>query len=75
MCRELGIGIVGYSPLGRGFFGGKGMVESLPSQSLLVRQKFMIFMKIGVKNLLTLDDVVVVVVVVVLLGVAPEVYG
>ncbi|KAL1535280.1 perakine reductase-like [Salvia divinorum] len=35
LCRELGIGIVGYSPLGRGFFGGKGMVESLASQSLL----------------------------------------
>lgn len=25
-----------YSPLGHGFFGGKGMVESLPSESLLV---------------------------------------
>ncbi|XP_030534729.1 perakine reductase-like [Rhodamnia argentea] len=24
LCRELGIGIVPYSPLGRGFFGGKG---------------------------------------------------
>lgn len=35
-CRELGIGIVAYSPLGIGFFGGKGMVESLPSESLLV---------------------------------------
>lgn len=35
LCRELGIGIVAYSPLGHGFFGGKGMVESLPSESLL----------------------------------------
>ncbi|KAH6757180.1 oxidoreductase superfamily protein [Perilla frutescens var. hirtella] len=35
LCRELGIGIVAYSPLGHGFFGGKGMVESLPSQSFL----------------------------------------
>ncbi|XP_057783351.1 perakine reductase-like isoform X2 [Salvia miltiorrhiza] len=35
VCRELGIGIVAYSPLGHGFFGGKGMVESLPSQSIL----------------------------------------
>ncbi|KAK4434055.1 Perakine reductase [Sesamum alatum] len=35
LCRELGIGIVAYSPLGHGFFGGKGIVESLPSQSLL----------------------------------------
>ncbi|KAL0298008.1 UNVERIFIED_CONTAM: putative aldo-keto reductase 1 [Sesamum calycinum] len=33
---ELGIGIVAYSPLGHGFFGGKGVVESLPSQSVLV---------------------------------------
>lgn len=35
LCRELGIGIVAYSPLGHGFFGGKGIVESLPSQSVL----------------------------------------
>ncbi|KAM0951828.1 putative perakine reductase [Dioscorea sansibarensis] len=28
LCRELGIGIVAYSPLGRGFFGGKGVTES-----------------------------------------------
>ncbi|CAK9329130.1 unnamed protein product [Citrullus colocynthis] len=37
LCRELGIGIVAYSPLGRGFFGGKAVVESLPSESLLVK--------------------------------------
>lgn len=35
-CRELGIGIVPYSPLGRGFFGGKAVVESLPSNSFVV---------------------------------------
>ncbi|MED6123552.1 palmitoyltransferase akr1 [Stylosanthes scabra] len=35
LCRELGIGIVPYSPLGRGFFGGKGVVETLPSASFL----------------------------------------
>lgn len=35
LCRELGIGIVSYSPLGRGFFGGKGVKESLPANSLL----------------------------------------
>lgn len=35
LCRELGIGIVAYSPLGRGFFGGKAVVESLPTQSIL----------------------------------------
>ncbi|XP_062162594.1 probable aldo-keto reductase 1 [Alnus glutinosa] len=36
LCRELGIGIVPYSPLGRGFFGGKGVVESLASNSALL---------------------------------------
>ncbi|XP_015888098.1 perakine reductase-like [Ziziphus jujuba] len=36
LSRELGIGIVAYSPLGHGFFGGKAVVESLPSESLLV---------------------------------------
>ncbi|XP_021773165.1 probable aldo-keto reductase 1 isoform X2 [Chenopodium quinoa] len=35
ICRELGIGIVPYSPLGRGFFGGKAVVETLPENSLL----------------------------------------
>ncbi|MED6159155.1 palmitoyltransferase akr1 [Stylosanthes scabra] len=35
LCRELGIGIVPYSPLGRGFFGGKGIVEKLPADSFL----------------------------------------
>ncbi|KAK7269169.1 hypothetical protein RIF29_21885 [Crotalaria pallida] len=33
LCRELGIGIVPYSPIGRGFFGGKGVVENLPASS------------------------------------------
>ncbi|KAK8589445.1 hypothetical protein V6N13_088289 [Hibiscus sabdariffa] len=35
LCRELGIGIVPYSPLGRGFFGGKAVVESMPASSFL----------------------------------------
>ncbi|KAJ6797931.1 putative aldo-keto reductase 1 [Iris pallida] len=35
LCRELGIGIVAYSPLGRGFFGGKAVVESLAENSML----------------------------------------
>ncbi|KAF7107794.1 hypothetical protein CFC21_108376 [Triticum aestivum] len=35
LCRELGIGVVPYSPLGRGFFAGRAAVESLPSGSLL----------------------------------------
>lgn len=33
ICRELGIGIVAYSPLGHGFFGGKAVVESIPTNS------------------------------------------
>ncbi|XP_058084839.1 perakine reductase-like isoform X2 [Magnolia sinica] len=36
VCRELGIGIVPYSPLGRGFFGGKAVMETLPANSMLV---------------------------------------
>ncbi|OWM82021.1 probable aldo-keto reductase 1 [Punica granatum] len=35
LCRELGIGMVPYSPLGRGFFGGKAVVESLSQDSFL----------------------------------------
>ncbi|KAK7818548.1 perakine reductase [Quercus suber] len=35
VCRELGIGIVAYSPLGRGFFAGKAVLESLPTESVL----------------------------------------
>ncbi|XP_061361291.1 probable aldo-keto reductase 1 isoform X2 [Gastrolobium bilobum] len=35
LCRELGIGVVPYSPLGRGFFGGKGVVENVPAVSSL----------------------------------------
>lgn len=36
MARELGIGIVPYSPLGRGFFGGKAVIETLAPDSFLV---------------------------------------
>ncbi|KAM7472693.1 hypothetical protein LguiA_010876 [Lonicera macranthoides] len=35
LCRELGIGIVPYSPIGRGFFAGKATKESLPANSAL----------------------------------------
>ncbi|XVF31151.1 hypothetical protein REPUB_Repub16aG0121100 [Reevesia pubescens] len=35
LCRELGIGIVPWGPLGRGFFGGKVVVESVPANSVL----------------------------------------
>ncbi|GLT32704.1 hypothetical protein SLA2020_073500 [Shorea laevis] len=35
LCKELGIGIVPYSPLGRGFFGGRAVVENLPATSSL----------------------------------------
>ncbi|XP_039139513.1 probable aldo-keto reductase 1 [Dioscorea cayenensis subsp. rotundata] len=37
LCRELGIGIVPYSPLGRGFFGGKGVTECLSESTALVQ--------------------------------------
>ncbi|KAE8729687.1 putative aldo-keto reductase 2 [Hibiscus syriacus] len=37
LCRELGIGIVPYSPLGRGFFGGKVVAETVPANSFLQR--------------------------------------
>ncbi|CAI0559388.1 unnamed protein product [Linum tenue] len=35
LCRELGIGIVSYGPLGHGFFAGKAVTKSFPSGSLL----------------------------------------
>ncbi|KAJ0078801.1 hypothetical protein Patl1_23317 [Pistacia atlantica] len=38
LCRELGIGIVPYSPLGQGFFGGKKVVESVPANSFVESQ-------------------------------------
>ncbi|KAJ3690858.1 hypothetical protein LUZ61_020022 [Rhynchospora tenuis] len=37
LCRELGIAIVPYSPLGRGFFGGKAITEAISSESFLAR--------------------------------------
>ncbi|XP_048131504.1 probable aldo-keto reductase 1 isoform X3 [Rhodamnia argentea] len=37
LCRELGIGIVPYSPLGRGFFGGRGVTAAVPANSFLER--------------------------------------
>ncbi|XP_059652736.1 perakine reductase-like isoform X2 [Cornus florida] len=35
LSRELGIGIVPYSPVGRGFFGGRGIVDSVPPKTYL----------------------------------------
>lgn len=35
LCRELGIGIVPYSPLGQGFFGGRAVVEATPANSIV----------------------------------------
>ncbi|KAL3030568.1 hypothetical protein AAZX31_03G227900 [Glycine max] len=35
LWTQLGIGIVPYSPLGRGFFGGKRIVEDVPANSIL----------------------------------------
>ncbi|XP_050224458.1 perakine reductase-like isoform X3 [Mercurialis annua] len=37
LCRQLGIGMVAYSPLGVGFFAGKAVVESLPAGSFLAQ--------------------------------------
>ncbi|CAO2165561.1 unnamed protein product [Urochloa humidicola] len=37
LCRELGIGIVPYSPIGRGFFGGRGVTQEVSSESSLQR--------------------------------------
>ncbi|XP_062215312.1 probable aldo-keto reductase 1 [Phragmites australis] len=37
LCRELGIGIVPYSPIGRGFFGGRGVTEQVSAESSLQR--------------------------------------
>ncbi|KAF8696925.1 hypothetical protein HU200_036569 [Digitaria exilis] len=33
LCRELGIAIVPYSPIGRGFFGGRGVKEQVSAES------------------------------------------
>ncbi|XP_078179739.1 putative aldo-keto reductase 1 [Carex rostrata] len=38
LCRELGIGIVTYGPLGRGFFGGRGVVEEIKDNLYLTNQ-------------------------------------
>ncbi|KAI4379011.1 hypothetical protein MLD38_016419 [Melastoma candidum] len=35
LCRELGIAIVPYSPIGRGFFGGRGVVDSVSENPML----------------------------------------
>ncbi|WVZ69661.1 hypothetical protein U9M48_018416 [Paspalum notatum var. saurae] len=37
LCRELGIGIVPYSPIGRGFFGGRAVTEQVSAESNLHR--------------------------------------
>nr|GLL33443.1 perakine reductase-like isoform X2 [Ipomoea trifida] len=38
LCRELGIGVVSYGPVGQGLFAGKAVVESLPTSSFLETQ-------------------------------------
>ncbi|WOL10951.1 hypothetical protein Cni_G19711 [Canna indica] len=35
VCRELGIGVIAYSPLGHGFFAGRTGTEGLPEGSIL----------------------------------------
>ncbi|KAJ6775261.1 hypothetical protein OIU79_018438 [Salix purpurea] len=39
LFRDLGIAGAPYCPVGRGFFGGRGVVESLPSDDKLLIQK------------------------------------
>ncbi|KAF0930332.1 hypothetical protein E2562_031994 [Oryza meyeriana var. granulata] len=39
LCRELGIGIVPYSPIACGFFGGRGVTAQLSAESNLVQSK------------------------------------
>ncbi|GKV27332.1 hypothetical protein SLEP1_g36516 [Rubroshorea leprosula] len=40
LCRELGIGMVPYSPLGRGLFGVRAVVERIPAYSFLMHPRF-----------------------------------
>ena len=40
VSRELGIGVVPYSPIGRGFFGGRGVTEQVSAESNLVLTQF-----------------------------------
>ncbi|KAL7259333.1 hypothetical protein ACSBR1_005262 [Camellia fascicularis] len=43
ICRELGIAIVPYSPTAHGFFGGKAVVETVPTNSFMVLNWIFIF--------------------------------
>ncbi|AQK96677.1 Putative oxidoreductase, aldo/keto reductase family protein [Zea mays] len=45
--RELGIGIVPYSPLGRGFFGGRGVKEQVSAESNLVSSIDTVYLRIS----------------------------
>ncbi|XP_021310930.1 probable aldo-keto reductase 1 isoform X2 [Sorghum bicolor] len=40
LCRELDIGIVPYSPIGKGFFGGRGVTEQVSAASNLAPKVF-----------------------------------
>ncbi|XVF42171.1 hypothetical protein PTKIN_Ptkin01aG0338300 [Pterospermum kingtungense] len=51
LCRELGIGIAPYSPIGCGFFAYKAVVESVPASSVLVSRG-----KLGEKQELVLEN-------------------
>lgn len=45
--RELGIGIVPYSPLGHGFFGGRGVKEQVSAESNLVSSIDTVYLRIS----------------------------
>ncbi|KAK2357941.1 putative aldo-keto reductase [Trifolium repens] len=60
LCRELGIGIVTYSPLGRGFFGGKGVLENVSATSSLIAPdwRHALTLKEAIEERITKDGVI-----------------
>jgi aryl-alcohol dehydrogenase-like predicted oxidoreductase len=48
--RELGIGIVPYSPIGRGFFGGRGVTQQVSSESSLVQTQNILYQSFNLHN-------------------------
>ncbi|WJX83362.1 hypothetical protein P8452_66028 [Trifolium repens] len=60
LCRELGIGIVTYSPLGHGFFGGKGVLENVLAASSLIAPdwRHALTLKEAIEERITKDGVI-----------------
>ena len=53
VCRELGIAIVCYSPLGRGFFAGYKPEDAVENDSRKVWRKFALKVLVGVTKIAT----------------------